>query len=91
MKRNFLLLLASIGAIAIFLQATATGNTSTFARYFDTLLGFNLVVLAGLSILVGLRFTQLRQRVRKKIFGSRLMSRMVLMFALVAILPGALV
>ena len=54
MKRNFLLLLASIGAIAIFLQATATGNTSTFARYFDTLLGFNLVVLAGLSILVGL-------------------------------------
>lgn len=91
MKRHLLLLLASIGAIAIFLQATATGNTSVFASYFDSLLWFNLIVLLGLSILVGMRFVQLQRHVRKKVFGSRLMLRMVLMFALVAILPGALV
>lgn len=91
MKRYLLLLLASVGAIAIFLQATATGNTSAFADYFDSLLWFNLLVLGGLSILVGMRLLQLQRHVRKKVFGSRLMLRMVLMFALVAIFPDALV
>ncbi|MBS1155739.1 MAG: hypothetical protein H6R07_1663 [Proteobacteria bacterium] len=91
MKRHVLLVLASIGAIAIFLLGTAAGNASAFSRYFDSLLWFNLLLLAGLGLLVGARFVQLRRHVRAKVFGSRLMLRMVLMFALVAILPGALV
>lgn len=91
MKRHVLLVLASVGAIAIFLLATAAGNASAFSQYFDSLLWFNLLLLAGLSLLVGVRFVQLRRHVRGKVFGSRLMLRMVLMFALVAVLPGALV
>lgn len=91
MKRYVLLLLASIGAIAIFLLGTAAGNASAFSQHFDTLLWFNLLLLAGLGLLVGARIVQLRRHVRAKVFGSRLMLRMVLMFALVAILPGALV
>lgn len=91
MRRHILLLLASIGAIAIFLLGTAAGNASSFSQYFDVLLWFNLILLAGLSLLVGMRILKLRRHVRGKVFGSRLMLRMVLMFALVAVLPGALV
>lgn len=88
MKR-LLMIVASVRAIAIFLLATAAGNTSAFSQYFDVLLWFNLLLLGGL-MLVGGRLYRLRH-VRARIFGSRLMLRMVLMFALVAILPGAMV
>ena len=90
MKR-LLMIVASVGAIAIFLLATAAGNTSAFSQYFDVLLWFNLLLLGGLMLLVGGRLYRLRRHVRARIFGSRLMLRMVLMFALVAILPGAMV
>lgn len=91
MKRRLLLILASIGAISIFLLGTAAGNTTVFSRYFDALLWFNLLLLGGLSLLIGTRFARLHKHVRAKVFGSRLMLRMVLMFALVAVLPGAMV
>lgn len=91
MKRRLLLILAAIGTISIFLLGTAAGNASAFSNYFDVLLWFNLLILAGLTLLVGARFVRLRRHVHGKVFGSRLMLRIVLMFALVAILPGAVV
>lgn len=91
MKRSLLLVLASVGAILIFLLATAAGNTSAFSKYFNQLLWLNLILLAGLALLVGVRLWRLQRHVRAKRFGSRLMLRLVLMFTLVAVLPGAIV
>ena len=48
-----------------------------------------LIVL--LMLVVGWQLWQLRRNLKAGIFGSRLAVRLVLLFALVAVLPGALV
>ncbi|XZG69948.1 ATP-binding protein [Chitinibacteraceae bacterium HSL-7] len=90
MKRA-ILMLAAIGTILLFVLATAAGKSSMFAEYYNALLILNVLVMCGLVLLVGGRLWELARRVRAKVFGSRLTMRLVMSFALVAILPGALV
>ena len=89
--RWLLLASASLSAIALFLLATATSNTGLFAERYDTLLIVNGVLIGLLMTVVGYQLWRLRRSRRKGVFGSRLAVRLVLLFALVAVLPGALV
>ncbi len=89
--RWLLLASASLSTIGVFLLATATSNTSLFATGYDTLLIVNGVLIGLLMLVVGSQLWRLRRRRRKGVFGSRLAVRLVLLFAVVAILPGALV
>lgn len=91
LMRKHVLILTSIGMILVFLLATASGSTSVFARYYNVLVWLNLIPLGGLVSLVAIRLFQLWQKVSRKTFGSRLSLRLVMMFAVVAILPGAIV
>jgi len=86
-----LLAAASLSAIALFLLATASENTGMFARSYDTLLVLNGVLVAGLLAIVVGQLALLRRNLRRGVFGSRLALRLVFLFALVAVLPGALV
>ena len=89
--RWLLLVSASLSAIALFLLATATANTSLFAQGYDNLLILNGVLASLLMLVVGWQLWQLRRNLKAGVFGSRLAVRLVLLFALVAVLPGALV
>ncbi len=89
--RWLLLASASLSAIAVFLLATATANTALFAQGYDMLLVVNGVLTGLLMLVVGWQLWQLRRNLRAGVFGSRLAVRLVLLFALVAVLPGALV
>ena len=89
--RGLLIVGAGLGAISLFLLATATANTRLFAGSYDVLLVLNTVMVGLLMALVGYQLWRLRRKLRKGIFGSRLALRLVLLFALVAVLPGALV
>ena len=89
--RWLLLASASLSAIAVFLLATATANTALFAQGYDTLLVVNGVLVGLLMLVVGWQLWQLRRNLKAGVFGSRLAIRLVLLFALVAGLPGALV
>ncbi len=89
--RWLLLVLACLGAIALFLLATASANTELFAKSIDTLLFVNGVLGALLMAVVGAQLWQLWRKRSSGVFGSRLAVRLVLVFALVAVLPGALV
>jgi nitrogen fixation/metabolism regulation signal transduction histidine kinase len=89
--RWLLLASASLSAIAVFLLATATANTALFAQGYDVLLVVNGVLVALLMLVVGWQLWQLRRNLKAGVFGSRLAVRLVLLFALVAGLPGALV
>ncbi|GLS03588.1 two-component sensor histidine kinase [Chitiniphilus shinanonensis] len=89
--RRALLILGCLGTILLFLLATSAGKTSAFSEYYNELLILNGLLLTGLLILVGARLWDLIRKVRARVFGSRLTLRMVLMFALVAVLPGTLV
>lgn len=89
--RALMLVLAVLGAILLFLLASASSNTALFARHYPWLLGINAVVALLLLVRVGWQLRGLWREYRDKVFGSRLKFRLMLMFALMAILPGVLV
>ena len=86
-----LLVLACLSAISLFLLATATANTDLFARRYDVLLVLNGALVVLLMLLVGVQLFRLWRNLKAGLFGSRLAVRLVFLFALVAVLPGALV
>jgi nitrogen fixation/metabolism regulation signal transduction histidine kinase len=88
--RWLLLIGACLGVISLFLLATATANTQLFAGSYDVLLVLNGTMVVLLMALVGYQLWRLRRRFKQGVFGSRLAARLVLLFALVAVLPGAL-
>jgi nitrogen fixation/metabolism regulation signal transduction histidine kinase len=88
--RYVLLALACLGVIFLFLLATASANTALFARSYDLLLVLNGAMVVLLMALVGYQLLRLRRNLKAGVFGSRLAARLVLLFALVAVLPGAL-
>ena len=88
--RYVLLGFAALGTIFLFLLATASANTALFARSYDLLLILNGALVVLLMGLVGYQLWRLRSNLKAGVFGSRLAARLVLLFALVAVLPGAL-
>jgi nitrogen fixation/metabolism regulation signal transduction histidine kinase len=82
---------ASFGAILLFLLASASANTALFARHYSWLLGLNAAVALSLLGLVAWQVRALWRDHRAKVFGSRLKLRLMLMFGLMAVLPGVLV
>ena len=89
--RWVLFISAALAAILLFLLTSASANTALFAGQYRLLLGVTAAVAA---ILLGLVLWQLRQLWREhraEVFGSRLKLRLMLMFALMAVVPGALV
>ena len=83
--------LVCISVTLVFLLATAAGQTNALNRFFEHLFWLNVVILTGLILFAINRLWRLGRRVQSRSFGSRLSLRLVLMFSLVAILPGALV
>lgn len=84
-------IIAAMGAMLLFLLATASANTELFASHYPLLLGVNAVAALALLLLVVFQLRGLRREYRQRIFGSRLKSRLVAMLAVMAVLPGALV
>lgn len=89
--RVAILVALGLGAVFLFLLAGASANSPLFARHYAWLLGANAVIALGLLGLVGARLLRLRREYRDGVFGSRLKVRLLLMLALMAVLPGALV
>jgi two-component system, NtrC family, nitrogen regulation sensor histidine kinase NtrY len=88
--RYVLILCLSLGAIALFLLATASANTTLFAEQFPLLVALNGAVAAILTGLVAYQLMLLRRKRNAGEFGSKLTTRLVILFALMAILPGVL-
>ena len=78
-------------AIAFFLVASSSSNPALFAERYPVLLGLNGAVALVLTVLVVYQLITLRRSLKAGVFGSRLTARLVLVFALMAVLPGALI
>ena len=89
--RLLILLGAAAAGVLLFLLATASGNTTMFAEHYPLLLGLNAVLAALLAALVGWQIHTLWRKYRERAFGSRLTVRILLLLALMAVVPGALV
>ncbi len=80
-----------IVSILLFLLATASSNSGFFDRYYSWLLGLNAAVAGALLLFVVVALARLYARFKRGEFGSRLMTRLVLLFAGIGILPGLVI
>ena len=81
----------AIMSILLFLLASASENSEFFDRNYSWLVGVNILVAFSLLILVVWMLIRLINRYRRGKFGSKLMTRLVVLFALMGILPGAVI
>ncbi|AVZ80478.1 PAS domain-containing sensor histidine kinase [Zoogloeaceae bacteirum Par-f-2] len=91
MRHAALIVAAAIAGISLFLLASASANTDLFAGAYPYLLGLNGMVAVALAGLVGVQLRSLWREYKARQFGSRLKFRLMLMFALMALLPGVVV
>lgn len=94
MRRTLRYLLVVGGAIVsilLFLLASASENSDFFDRHYPELLLLNAVIAVALLALVALLLARLYRGYRRREFGSRLMARLVMLFALIGILPGVII
>jgi len=89
--RLLILLGAALAGVLLFLLATASGNTTVFANHYQLLLALNAALAALLAVLVAWQIRTLWRKYRERVFGSRLTVRLLLLLALMAVVPGALV
>ena len=81
----------AVVSILLFLLASASDNSGFFDRYYSWLLGLNATIAFLLLILVVVALGRLYSRYKAGRFGSRLMARLVLLFAGIGILPGLII
>ncbi len=94
MSRGMKFLIALVlllGAIMLYLLSSASADTPLFSGNLPLLLGLGVGLVLVLMLVVGYQLLVLRRRLKARVFGSKLTLRLVLLFALVAVLPGALV
>jgi len=79
------------GLMLLGLLAWSTGNASRFAQYYDVLLILNGVFATAMFLWVVSLIVKLARQIRRRQFGARLTARFALAFALVGVVPGALI
>lgn len=86
--RYTLLILAGLGGVFIFLLASASSNTDFFESNYPLLITLNGIITTGLFMVLMVLVVRMVRRYRQGVFGSRLMLRMSLSFALMGLIPG---
>ncbi|MYN15194.1 HAMP domain-containing protein [Rugamonas sp. FT107W] len=89
--RYFSVVGGAIVSILLFLLASASDNSGFFDRYYAWLLGLNAAVAGALLLLVAVSLFRLYGRYKSGKFGSKLMTRLVLLFAAIGVLPGLVI
>ena len=89
-RRYAIVLLVGLGAVGLFLLATASANTALFAEYYRGLLILNGTIATLMAALVIRQLLVLRRRLKAGVFGAKLTLRLVLLFSMMAVVPGAL-
>src|SRR5690349_20857844 len=78
------------GAGLVYLMSVASSNNELFAKHYQLLLYLGVGLAAGLASLIGYQLLLLRRKLRERVFGSKLTSRLMVVFALMALIPGSL-
>ena len=79
------------GAALVYLMSEASSNNALFAKNYQTLLYMGVGFAFGLMALIGYQLALLRRKLRERVFGSKLTLRLMVVFALMALIPGGLV
>jgi nitrogen fixation/metabolism regulation signal transduction histidine kinase len=84
-------IVAGLSTITLYLLASSGANTEFFERNYRWLIVSTIIFLLLLVGIVSFLLIRLRYRFKAGVFGSKLALRLLLIFSLMAILPGALV
>ncbi len=91
-RNQFLIVLGVVLGLALFiLLAWSTGSASRLAQFHELLVYLNFALALGLAAWVLGLIIKLARRLRRGKFGARLTSRFAIAFALIGVLPGALI
>jgi PAS domain S-box-containing protein len=80
-----------LGFLLLYLLWRASSNTALFAEHYTLLIVLNTVVAVLLSALIAYQVWLVRRRLRARQFGARLTARLIVVFALMAIVPGTII
>ncbi|TXF13278.1 sensor histidine kinase [Pelomicrobium methylotrophicum] len=89
--KYFVVIAIGLGAVLLYLLATASRNSAFFADQYPLLLALNGALAALLLLVVGVQLWRMVGKLRRGVFGSRLAFKLLVLFALMALVPGALV
>jgi nitrogen fixation/metabolism regulation signal transduction histidine kinase len=79
------------GAALVYLMSEASANSTFFAHNIPLLLGLGGGLALGLMALIVYQLLLLRRKLRERVFGSKLTLRLMVVFTLMALIPGGLV
>src|SRR5258706_10425738 len=89
---KFLIFLCVVtGAALVYLMSVASSNNAVFAQNYQLLLFLGVGLAAGLMGLILYELALLRRKLRERVFGSKPTLRLMVVFALMALIPGGLV
>jgi nitrogen fixation/metabolism regulation signal transduction histidine kinase len=89
--KTLIFLCVVAGAALVYLMSEASSNNALFAQNYPLLLGLGFGLAAGLMALIFYQLNVLRRKLRDRVFGSKLTKNLMLVFALMALIPGGLV
>jgi len=84
-------IVVSIALVLLFLLTDATDNRALYERNYVRLFGVNVVVAVLLLSVIGWIGLRLFVRLRRGRFGSRLLMKLAIIFAVLGFLPGMLI
>ena len=79
------------GAALVYLMSVASSNNSLFAQNYALLYKLGVGLALGLMGLILYQLAILRGKLRQRVFGSKLTLRLMVVFALMALIPAGLV
>ncbi|MBU6467723.1 MAG: HAMP domain-containing protein [Betaproteobacteria bacterium] len=82
---------AIFGVVLLYLLSEATGNTSLFSQNYPRLLAIGAGVALILVFLILIQLVLLYKKIKTKVFGSKLTLKLLMIFVLMATIPGTLV
>ena len=82
---------STVAVLGVFLLATASGDTAVLERHYPMLLGINAALALLLAGVVAYQLVAMARRYRARVFGTRLTLRLLVRFALLAVVPGLIV
>jgi nitrogen fixation/metabolism regulation signal transduction histidine kinase len=88
---KFLIFLCVVaGAALVYLMSVASSNNALFAKNYQLLQYLGAGLAVGLMALIGYQLWVLRRKLRERVFGSKLTLRLMVVFTLMALIPGGL-
>jgi PAS domain S-box-containing protein len=89
--RYVVLACVGLGAVLLYLLSRASSNTASFGEHYTLLIALNILLVVVLAGLIGYQIWIVRKRIHERVFGARLTMRLIIMFALMAVVPGTLI